>query len=122
MLRRGYVRKDEGATSEWSIDNVKLCKERQQRILADIWPALKTDGLLLYSTCTYNVDENEDNVQWICEELGWGFDELKMEDRSSPRDGFPAYRFFPHKTKGEGFFCALLRKTFDERFFKEKEG
>ena len=66
----GMFRKDEGATSEWSIDNVKLCKERQQRILADIWPALKTEGLLLYSTCTYNLDENEDNVQWICEELG----------------------------------------------------
>lgn len=121
----GMFRKDEGATSEWSIDNVKLCKERQQRILADIWPALKTDGLLLYSTCTYNVDENEDNVQWICEELGAEVlpIDVKEEWGISPslRDGFPAYRFFPHKTKGEGFFCALLRKISDEGSLKRRK-
>lgn len=121
----GMFRKDEGATSEWSIDNVKLCKERQQRILADIWPALKTEGLLLYSTCTYNVDENEDNVQWICEELGAEVlpIDVKEEWGISPslRDSFPAYRFFPYKTKGEGFFCALLRKTSDEGSLKRRK-
>ncbi|NDV94859.1 rRNA cytosine-C5-methyltransferase [Dysgonomonas sp. 521] len=111
----GMFRKDEGAIQEWSVDNVRLCKERQQRILADIWPALKTDGLLLYSTCTYNTEENEENVQWICEELG--AEALPIETKAewgiSPsfREDIPAYRFFPHKTKGEGFFCALLRKT-----------
>jgi tRNA and rRNA cytosine-C5-methylases len=102
-------RKDEGATSEWSIDNVKLCKERQQRILADIWPALKTDGLLLYSTCTYNVDENEDNVQWICEELGAEVlpIDVKEEWGISPslRDRFPAYRFFLIRLKEKDFLC-----------------
>ncbi len=121
----GMFRKDEGATSEWSIDNVKLCKERQQRILADIWSALKTEGLLLYSTCTYNVDENEDNVQWICEELGAEVLPIDVKEEwgisSSLRDGFPAYRFFPHKTKGEGFFCALLRKISDEGSLKRRK-
>lgn len=114
----GMFRKDEGAVTEWSVDNVRLCKERQQRILADIWPALKTNGLLLYSTCTYNTEENEDNVQWICEELGAEVlpIETKAEWGISPsfRENIPAYRFFPHKTKGEGFFCALLRKTSTE--------
>lgn len=111
----GMFRKDEGAIAEWSVDNVRLCKERQQRILADIWSALKTDGLLLYSTCTYNLEENEENVQWICEELGAEMllIEIQEEWGISPsfRKDIPAYRFFPHKTKGEGFFCALLRKT-----------
>jgi len=125
----GMFRKDEGAVAEWSVDNVRLCKERQQRILADIWPALKTDGLLLYSTCTYNLQENEENVQWICDELGAEAlpIEVQAEWGISPsfKEGVPAYRFFPHKTKGEGFFCALLRKTREEdgthKRRKEKE-
>ncbi|WP_029905953.1 rRNA cytosine-C5-methyltransferase [Prevotella sp. 10(H)] len=114
----GMFRKDEGAISEWSVENVKLCKERQQRILADIWPALKPDGILIYSTCTYNLEENEENVQWIRDELGaevlpvdtkeeWGISPSFMED-------MPAYRFFPHKTIGEGFFMAVLRKKEEE--------
>jgi len=113
----GMFRKDEGAIAEWSVENVKLCKERQQRILADIWPALKTGGLLLYSTCTYNLEENENNVEWIRDELGaeplpvnikegWGISPSFVDD-------VPAYRFFPYKTEGEGFFFALLRKTDD---------
>lgn len=114
----GMFRKDEGAVSEWSSDNVKLCKERQQRILADIWPALKGGGILIYSTCTYNLEENEQNVRWIRDELdadilpvdtaeGWKVSTSFAEDVT-------AYRFFPHKTNGEGFFCAVLRKKDDE--------
>ncbi|MDR0825521.1 MAG: RsmB/NOP family class I SAM-dependent RNA methyltransferase [Prevotella sp.] len=114
----GMFRKDEGAISEWSVDNVKLCKERQQRILADIWAALKSGGFLLYSTCTYNMDENEGNVQWIRDELGAEVLPLEIDDEwnitPSFVEGIPAYRFFPHKTKGEGFFCALLRKSGEE--------
>ena len=58
------------AVEEWSVDNVGLCWQRQQRILRDIWPCLKPGGLLIYSTCTYNREENEDNVAWIARELG----------------------------------------------------
>ncbi len=111
----GMFRKDEGAINEWSVENVKLCKERQQRILADIWPALKTSGILVYSTCTYNLEENEENVGWIRDELGAEVLPVEIEKgwRISPSfvKEVPAYRFFPYKTKGEGFFCALLRKT-----------
>ena len=94
----GMFRKDPNAMQEWSIQQVKLCAERQKRILADCWPTLKSGGILIYSTCTYNREENEENLQWICEELG-------AEIIEEPR------RFLPHQTKGEGFFIAVLRKS-----------
>lgn len=114
----GMFRKDQGAVAEWSLENVKLCKERQQRILADIWPALKSGGVLIYSTCTYNLEENEQNVRWVRDELGadilsvdtvegWGISPSFLEDVT-------AYRFFPHNTNGEGFFCGVLRKRGDD--------
>ncbi len=121
----GMFRKDPDSISEWSVANVKLCKERQQRILADIWPALKSGGILIYSTCTYNLDENESNVQWIANELG--ADILNVETQSewgiSPSfvDGVTAYRFFPHRTQGEGFFCAALRKTSEESEYRSSK-
>ncbi|MFV0419929.1 MAG: methyltransferase RsmF C-terminal domain-like protein [Dysgonomonas sp.] len=114
----GMFRKDENAIKEWSVENVKLCRERQQRILADIWPALKEEGILIYSTCTYNRDENEENVIWMRDELGAQVlpVETKEEWNISPSivEEIAAYRFFPHKTKGEGFFCAVLRKSSED--------
>jgi SAM-dependent methyltransferase len=100
-------RKDPVAVEEWSTDNVQVCWQRQRRILADIWPALKPGGLLIYSTCTYNREEDEENVAWIADELGaeilkvpvaseWGIiGNLAGQD-------FPVYRFLPHRVKGEG--------------------
>jgi 16S rRNA C967 or C1407 C5-methylase (RsmB/RsmF family)/NOL1/NOP2/fmu family ribosome biogenesis protein len=93
----GMFRKDPAAVSEWSVNNVRLCAERQRRIVADVWSALKPEGILIYSTCTYNREENEDNIDWICRELG----AEKLEE---------PHRFWPHKTKGEGFFMAAVRK------------
>lgn len=114
----GMFRKDEMAISEWSLENVKLCKERQQRIIADIWPSLKGGGILIYSTCTYNLEENEKNVQWMCDEFGAENISIEIEEgwKITPSliDNITAYRFFPHKTKGEGFFCAILRKPEEE--------
>jgi 16S rRNA C967 or C1407 C5-methylase (RsmB/RsmF family)/NOL1/NOP2/fmu family ribosome biogenesis protein len=94
----GMFRKDAGAIDEWSIHTVQLCAERQKRIIADVWPALKSGGLLVYSTCTYNREENEDAIAWICRELG-------AEIAEEP------HRFMPHRTKGEGFFIAAVRKN-----------
>ncbi|MDR2805955.1 MAG: rRNA cytosine-C5-methyltransferase [Dysgonamonadaceae bacterium] len=94
----GMFRKDPIALKEWSVNHVRLCSERQKRILADSWPALTLGGLLIYSTCTYNREENEENIEWICRTLG-------AELVETPR------RFFPHQTKGEGFFIAAVRKT-----------
>jgi len=114
----GMFRKDVGAIEEWSVDNVKLCAERQRRILSDVWDSLKPNGILIYSTCTYNTEENEDNVLWIKDNLGAEILPLEIEKEwgisPSVKDNIPVYRFFPHKTKGEGFFLAVLRKNDDE--------
>ncbi len=115
----GMFRKDKAAVSEWSTENVTLCRHRQRRILSDVWEALKPGGILIYSTCTYNLYENEDNVEWIIKELGAEplpvpvRPEWNITPDLSGR-GLPAYRFIPHKTAGEGFFLAALRKTSDE--------
>ena len=115
----GMFRKDEVAVQEWSIENVDTCWQRQRRILRDIWPCLKTGGLLVYSTCTYNREENEDNVAWIAQELGADVLPLEMQPDWHITGNligteFPVYRFLPHKTTGEGLFLAVLRKTADE--------
>lgn len=115
----GMFRKDEVAVQEWSIENVDTCWQRQRRILRDIWPCLKTGGLLVYSTCTYNREENEDNVAWITQELGAEVLPLEIQPDWHITGNligteFPVYRFLPHKTTGEGLFMAVLRKTADE--------
>ena len=92
----GMFRKDEGAIRDWSLENVELCWRRQRDILTDIWPTLKPGGLLVYSTCTFNHYEDEDNVDWIAKHLGA---EL-LEQR----------HFLPGRDNGEGFFIAALRK------------
>ncbi len=120
----GMFRKDAEAVAQWSLRNVEQCARRQRDIVAGVWPALRAGGLFLYSTCTFNTDENEDNVRWICRHLGaepvvlpaapgWGI------AGSLPEGGeempLPACRFLPHRLRGEGFFCCLLRKTSDSR-------
>ena len=114
----GMFRKDQVAVDEWSLENVDICWQRQRRILTDIWPSLKPGGLLIYSTCTFNREEDEDNVAWIARELGAEilpvsiYDSWGITGNLVGRD-FPVYRFLPHKTKGEGFFLAVLRKDGD---------
>ncbi|MDD4778882.1 MAG: RsmB/NOP family class I SAM-dependent RNA methyltransferase [Fermentimonas sp.] len=114
----GMFRKDEIAIQEWSADNVKTCAARQKNILSDIWPSLKTGGILIYSTCTYNTSENEENALWAANELGAEFIEIEIDPAwgisPSVTQGVIAYRFFPHKTKGEGLFVTILRKTRQE--------
>lgn len=112
----GMFRKDPVAVDEWSPANVENCWQRQRRILADIWQSLKPEGLLIYSTCTYNTKEDEENVRWMQQDLGaellplpvpdeWNITGNLLNDPSAP-----VYHFFPHKTRGEGFFLAVLRK------------
>lgn len=111
----GMFRKDEVAVEEWSVDNVTLCWQRQRRILRDIWGCLKPGGLLIYSTCTFNREENEDNVRWIADELGAEILPVAVKEGwgitgNLTGEKFPVYRFLPHKTVGEGLFLAVLRK------------
>ncbi|MCR4592555.1 MAG: hypothetical protein K5672_05300 [Bacteroidaceae bacterium] len=93
----GMFRKDEVAVKDWSLENVDLCWHRQREILQDIWHTLKPGGLLIYSTCTFNHFEDEDNARWICDTLGA---EL-LEER----------HFLPGRDRGEGFYCAAIRKN-----------
>lgn len=108
----GMFRKDDKAIEEWSEANVQLCVGRQKRILADIIPSLKPGGYLVYSTCTFNQSENEENVKWMQEQ--WGLQTVKVpvepfkEIDATAEDGF---RFWPHRVKGEGLFMVCLQKT-----------
>ena len=114
----GLFRKDPNAVNEWSIDNVNLCAARQQRILSDAWDALKPGGILIYSTCTYNRKENEENLAWLVNDKLAAPVALNIDafPEITPADDFPGYHFYPHKTKGEGFFMAVLQKTGGEDF------
>lgn len=112
----GMFRKDPVAVEEWSPKNVEICWQRQRQILTDIWTCLKPGGILIYSTCTYNTKEDEENVAWMQQE----FDaepltldipaEWNITGNLLERNELPVYRFLPHRTKGEGFFLAALRK------------
>jgi NOL1/NOP2/fmu family ribosome biogenesis protein len=114
-------RKNEGAIAEWSPENVRKCAERQREILTAVWSALKTGGMLIYSTCTYNRTENEENVQWIIRELGAELLNIKIENEWGITPSDFGYRFYPHKTRGEGFFLSVLRKTAEESTLKIKK-
>jgi len=126
----GMFRKDPDAMNEWSEANVNLCHQRQERILADVYPALKEDGYLIYSTCSYSMEENEDILDWLSNEFDlesiripidndWGI----VESQSTQNKAW-GYRFYPDKVKGEGLFAACLRKKDNDGEvtpFKNKE-
>lgn len=108
----GLFRRDPELMSTWSPEAVVHCRKRQERILRDVLPALRQGGMLVYSTCSYSPLENEGVAQWLIDHGGmepvtldidpsWG---LAISD-----EGPPAYRFFPHRLKGEGFFLACFR-------------
>jgi 16S rRNA C967 or C1407 C5-methylase (RsmB/RsmF family)/NOL1/NOP2/fmu family ribosome biogenesis protein len=112
----GMFRKDPAAMNEWSEGNVNLCHQRQERILADIYPAIKEDGYLIYSTCSYSHQENEDILDWLCTDFGLEsiripiYKEWGIVETESPLKKAWGYRFYPGKVKGEGLFAACLRK------------
>lgn len=111
----GMFRKDAQAIEEWSPEHVEHCAQRQRRIVNDIWDCLAPGGIFIYSTCTYNSTENEENVAWMAKELGAKVlpVEIKEDWCITPNlisSDFPVYRFMPHKTKGEGLFLAVLQK------------
>lgn len=106
----GLFRKEPEAVKEWSEANVQLCSLRQERILDSAIKALKPGGILIYSTCTHEVSENEERVEKLCQQ---GFEEIKISipaDNGIEESRY-GYRFYPHKVKGEGFYCAVLKKN-----------
>lgn len=116
----GLFRKDADACKEWSEENVSLCAQRQRRILNDVWPALKENGVMIYSTCTYNQNENEANLNALAAEHHVEFvslnpkPEWNIETISS--NNAIGYRFYPHRVQGEGFFIsAMIKKESADR-------
>lgn len=106
----GLFRKDPDAIEEWSEGNVQLCSQRQQRILSDVWPALREDGILIYSTCSYSKEEDEDIVDWIIKEFAIDYLPLTVHQGWGIIDTGKGYRFWPDKVKGEGFFLSCFKK------------
>lgn len=112
----GLFRREPEAVAEWSPENVALCSQRQQRILADAWPALKENGILIYSTCSYSKEEDEDILDWLAEHFDATSLPLPLDPSwqivttLSDKRKCEGYRFYPDKIKGEGFFLACFRK------------
>jgi 16S rRNA C967 or C1407 C5-methylase (RsmB/RsmF family)/NOL1/NOP2/fmu family ribosome biogenesis protein len=115
----GMFRKDPQARTEWSPDHVSLCALRQERILDKAGALVKGGGFLLYSTCTFNTQENEEILKFICSEFAyepiripidptWGIVESKLEIEEN---SFFGYRFYPHLVEGEGFFITVLQRS-----------
>ena len=112
----GMFRKDPATIGEWSLQNVEKCWRLQREIVADAWECLNPGGILIYSTCTFNTKENEENVRWIMDEYdaepiaiptdpSWGITGSLLEGFDAP-----VYRFIPGITKSEGLFIAALQK------------
>ena len=113
----GMFRKDPDSVKEWSLQNVERCQQLQRDIVSNAWQCLAPGGLLIYSTCTYNTKENEENIRWMMEELGsevlpvavkpeWGITGSLLEGFTAP-----VFRFIPGYTRGEGLFMAVTRKS-----------
>ena len=117
----GMFRKDPQAIAEWSEQNVENCWKLQRSIIADIWDNLKPGGLLIYSTCTFNAHENEENIAWILSQYDakllevptentWNITGSLIENPLKEGQPFPVYRFIPGFTQGEGLFMAIIKK------------
>ena len=116
----GMFRKDPDARTEWSENNVQLCARRQEGILTEAWRALRPGGTLIYSTCTFSRAENEGSLERLLAEAGETVVAAEVAD-VDPAWGivcgeagpFRTFRFYPHRTVGEGFFAAVARKADD---------
>ena len=109
----GMFRKEEEARRQWIPGLVESCARQQREILDDIWPALAPGGLMVYSTCTFNRQEDEDMLAYLIEELGAesvALPELPEPITPSPLSSYPCYRMMPHRLRGEGLFMAVVRK------------
>ena len=110
----------EVAVNEWSVSNTAHCSERQKRILIDVWPALKENGILVYSTCTFNPGENEENVRWLIDKQEAECIRIDISKFKGiveiDYEGIYGYGFYPDKVGGEGLFISAIRK----KAFQEK--
>lgn len=108
----GLFRRQPEAVNEWSEAAVEQCSIRQSKILSDITPALKPGGLLLYSTCTFETDENEARVQALLDTGQFDLVHIDFSAWKGVSEGYlhGTLRCYPHHVEGSGFFIAALRK------------
>lgn len=108
----GMFRKDAEAVTHWSKDAVRFCSQRQKRIIADVLPALKPGGYLIFSTCTFNIEENEKIAHSLFNDFG--LTEVQLNTSSFPEifknHGKSTLRFYPHMVKSEGFTLTVFQK------------
>ena len=112
----GMFRKDESTIREWSPQQVEKCRQLQRDIVSDAWECLNEGGMLIYSTCTFNTRENEENIRWILDT--YDAEVLPVDTKpewhitGSLLEGFnePVFRFIPGISRGEGLFLCVLRK------------
>ena len=114
----GLFRKDKDAIDEWSDRNVAQCSVRQKEILEHALQCLKPDGFLIYSTCTYEPTENDENIEYVLE-LGSSQVQLPAEIGGIAKTKY-GLQFFPHKIKGEGFYISVVRKNSPMGFVSDK--
>ncbi len=108
----GMFRKDPAAMNHWSEEAVEHCALRQERILNDVWPALKPDGVMIYSTCSYSLQEDEDIIERLINEHKAELITIeKLHIQNSIIKTELGYRFYPHLSESEGLFISVLRKT-----------
>lgn len=108
------------AVEQWSEENANHCSVRQKRIISDVWPSLKPGGILIYSTCTFNPEENEKNISWLISNYEAENIEIDVKQYDGiteiDHNGIKGYGFYPDKVKGEGFFISVVRKKTGEDF------
>ncbi len=129
----GMMRKNPLAVSEWSVENVLMCAERQQEILENAYKATKCGGYILYSTCTFSIEENEERVEALLKaHADLTLMPIKKEICDVTSDGIAissstgadlrlCRRFYPHISNGEGQFAALIKKGGEQRSIKYKK-
>jgi 16S rRNA C967 or C1407 C5-methylase (RsmB/RsmF family)/NOL1/NOP2/fmu family ribosome biogenesis protein len=106
----GLFRKDVDAINEWSVKNVSICSVRQQQILENISGSIKPGGFLIYSTCTFEHSENDDNIEKMLATGEWNLVEFNSSFENVSKTKF-GWQFYPHKIKGEGFYISVLQKN-----------
>lgn len=114
----GMFRKDKDAINEWSINNVNICSARQKRILHTVSSLLRTNGIIIYSTCTFNTKEDVEPIQSLIDEGGWESVQINLSEFKGITERIVeggntvfGYHFYPNKIEGEGFYISVLRKT-----------
>ena len=113
----GMFRKDEATIREWSPQQVEKCWQLQREIVSDAWACLNDGGIMIYSTCTFNTKENEENIRWMLQEFDCEVVPINVNPEwnitGSLLEGFtqPVYRFIPGISRGEGLFVCALRKA-----------